>query len=104
MVTLSLTAITSRIEQLASWILEEERNQGGRGRIIFARDKRTLSSRLGMSSKILSRYLVGLSAHGIRSFGREVIITDREALRHLLTSVQGLTSAHKSRAVSVARL
>ena len=99
MATMSLTAITTRIERLASWILEEERNQGGHGRIIFARDKRTLSSRLGMTSKILSRYLVGLSAHGVRSFGREIIIADREALRRLLTSVQGLTTAHNPRAV-----
>jgi hypothetical protein len=94
---MSLTAISTRIERLASWILEEERNQGGRGRI-----KRTLSSRLGMTSKILSRYLVGLSAHGVRSFGGDIIITDREALRRLLTCVQGLTSAHNPRAVSVA--
>jgi CRP/FNR family transcriptional activator FtrB len=97
--TISLIAITSRIERLANWILEEERNQGGRGRISFARGKRILSSRLGMTSKTLSRYLVGLSAHGVRSFGREIIIADRGALRRLLTSVQGLTTAQDPRAV-----
>ena len=95
---MSLTAISTRVERLASWILEKELNQGGRGHIIFARDKRTLSSRFGMTSKTLSRYLVGLSAHGARSFGREIIIADREALRRLLTSVQGLTTAHNPRA------
>jgi hypothetical protein len=99
MATISLTAVTPRIERLANWILEEERDQGGRGRVSFARGKRTLSSRLGMTSKTLSRYLVGLSAHGVRSFGREIIIADREALRRLLKSVQGLTTAHNPRAV-----
>jgi CRP/FNR family transcriptional activator FtrB len=99
MATISIVAITSRIERLANWILEEERNQGGRGRISFARGKRVLSSRLGMTSKALSRYLVGLSAHGVRSFGREIIIADREALRRLLTSVRGLTTAQDPRAV-----
>jgi len=92
MATMSLTAIGLRIERLVNWILDEDRNQGGRGRIIFAGGKRTLSSRLGMTSKILSRYLVGLSAHGVRSFGREIIIADREALRRLLTSVQVIGS------------
>jgi hypothetical protein len=99
MATMSLTAMGLRIERLVNWILEEERNQGGRGCIIFAGGKRTLSSRLGMTSKILSRYLVGLSAHGVRSFGREIIIADREPFRRLLTSVQGLPTAHDPRVV-----
>ena len=70
MATMSLTAMGLRIERLVNWILEEERNQGGRGCIIFAGGKRTLSSRLGMTSKILSRYLVGLSAHGVKVSAR----------------------------------
>src|ERR1700685_276060 len=101
MATISLIAISGRIERLAKWSLEEARNQGSHGRIIFARGKRTLPSRLGMTSKALSRYLVGLSAHGIRSFDREIIIADRKALGRILTSVRGLTAAHDPRAVLV---
>jgi hypothetical protein len=83
MITMRLTVIGVHIERLANWILEEERNQGGHGRIILARGKRELSSRLGMTSETLSRYLAGLSAHGVRDGSREIIITDREALEAL---------------------
>ena len=68
-------------ERLANWILEEDRNQGGLGRIVLAHDKRTLSSRLGMTPENLSRNLAGLSAHGVTGGGREIIISDRDALQ-----------------------
>ena len=49
-----LTAINSRIERLASWILEEERNQGGHGRIIAGKK----CSMPAMISKDLSRSIL----------------------------------------------
>jgi CRP/FNR family transcriptional regulator, transcriptional activator FtrB len=68
------------IGRVANWILEEDRHQGGRGRIVLAHDKRTLSSRLGMTPENLSRHLAGLLAHGVTGKGRVIVITDRQAL------------------------
>ena len=68
-------------ERLANWILEEDRNQGSHGRIALTHDKRTLSSRLGMTPENLSRTLAGLFAHGVTGGGREIIISDRDALQ-----------------------
>jgi CRP/FNR family transcriptional regulator, transcriptional activator FtrB len=70
-------------ERLANWILEEDRRQGGHGRVVLAHDKRTLSSRLGMTPENLSRNLASLAAHGIAGSGREIAITDRAALQRL---------------------
>jgi len=81
-----LTALSARTGRLADWILEEERNQGGHGRVLLASGKRTLSSRLGMSTKALWRCLAGLSAHGVRGGRKEIIVADREALQRLLSS------------------
>ena len=78
--TLKDQKLRTGIERLANWILQEEREQGGRGRIILAHDKRTLSSRLGMTPENLSRNLAGLSDHGVTSRGAEIVIADRQAL------------------------
>lgn len=75
--------LRSGIERLANWILEEDRNQGGRGRIALAHDKRTLSSRLGITPENLSRNLAGLSVHGVTGGGREIVISDRGMLRRI---------------------
>ena len=69
------------IERLANWIIETDRQQGGNGRIVLTHDKRTLSSRLGMTSENLSRNLASLVAHGVSGSGREIVITDRAALQ-----------------------
>jgi CRP/FNR family transcriptional activator FtrB len=69
------------VQRLANWILEEDRNQGGRGRVVLAHDKRTLASRLGMTPENLSRNLATLMAHGVAGGGREIIIADRAALQ-----------------------
>lgn len=69
-------------ERLANWILEMDRQQGGRGRVLLIHDKRTLASRLGMTPENLSRSLTSLADHGVTSSGREILITDREALRN----------------------
>jgi CRP/FNR family transcriptional regulator, transcriptional activator FtrB len=68
-------------ERLANWILEVDRQQGGSGRIVLPHDKRTLASRLGMTPENLSRNLASLMDHGVASGGREITITDREALQ-----------------------
>jgi CRP/FNR family transcriptional activator FtrB len=71
------------IERLANWVLDEDRRQGGRGRILLAHDKRTLSSLLGMTPENLSRNLAALSNYGVNGAGREIAISDREALQRL---------------------
>jgi len=68
-------------ERLANWILESDRQQGGHGHVTLGHDKRTLAARLGMTPENLSRNLTSLAAHGISSSGREIVITDHEALR-----------------------
>lgn len=68
-------------ERLANWILESDRQQGGRGHVMLGHDKRTLASRLGMTPENLSRNLASLAELGISSSGREIIIRDYEALR-----------------------
>lgn len=73
--------LRSGTERLANWILDEDRRQGSCGRIVLAHDKRTLSSRLGMTPENLSRNLAGLLSHGVTGRGREIIISDREALK-----------------------
>lgn len=72
--------LRSGIERLANWILEEDRRQGSQGRITLSHDKRTLSSRLGMTPENLSRNLASLTAHGVNGSGREIVISDRLAL------------------------
>jgi CRP/FNR family transcriptional activator FtrB len=71
------------VERMANWILEEDRLQGGRGRIKLTYDKRTLSSRLGMTPENLSRTLASLSQGGVSGTGRDIVITDRDALTTL---------------------
>jgi CRP/FNR family transcriptional activator FtrB len=73
--------LRSGVERLANWILDTERRQGGRGKIVLNYDKRTLAAYLGMTPESLSRKFAGLAAHGVASSGREMIITDRQALR-----------------------
>jgi len=70
-------------EKLANWILDEDRRQGGTGRIELNHDKRTLSSRLGMTPENLSRNLAALTAHGVSGARKEIVIADRAALTKL---------------------
>ena len=71
------------IERLANWILDEEHFQGGDGRISLKHDKRTLSSRLGMTPENLSRNLAVLAEHGVSVSGRDIAIVDRAELKRL---------------------
>jgi CRP/FNR family transcriptional activator FtrB len=68
-------------ERLANWILENDRAQGGNGRVVLPHDKRTLASRLGMTPENLSRSLANLAAYGVAGSGREILIGDRDALQ-----------------------
>jgi CRP/FNR family transcriptional activator FtrB len=71
------------VERLANWILEEDRIQGNNGVVKLTHDKRTLSARLGMTPENLSRNLADLRDHGISSRGRDIVISDRQAVRAL---------------------
>ncbi|MBM3528978.1 MAG: cyclic nucleotide-binding domain-containing protein [Alphaproteobacteria bacterium] len=73
--------LRTSVERLANWILAMDRSEGGGGRIVLAHDKRTLSSRLGMTPENLSRSLAILGDHGVEGTGREIVIVDREALQ-----------------------
>jgi CRP/FNR family transcriptional activator FtrB len=73
--------LRSGAERLANWILDTDRRQGNRGRIHLPYDKRTLAAYLGMTPESLSRKFASLVDHGVTGCGREVTITDREALR-----------------------
>ena len=72
--------LRSGTERLANFILQCDCEQGGNGQVTLGIDKRTLASRLGMTPENLSRNLAGLSEHGLVSRGRNIVITDREAL------------------------
>jgi CRP/FNR family transcriptional activator FtrB len=74
--------LRSGMERLANWILETDRRHGYRGRIHLTHEKRTLAARLGMTPENLSRNLARLSRFGVSGSGREIVITDRKALRH----------------------
>jgi CRP/FNR family transcriptional activator FtrB len=74
--------LRSGMERLANWILETDRRHGYRGRIHLTHEKRTLAARLGMTPENLSRNLARLSHYGVSGSGREIVITDRKALRH----------------------
>jgi CRP/FNR family transcriptional activator FtrB len=74
--------LRSGMERLANWILETDRRHGYRGRIHLTHEKRTLAARLGMTPENLSRNLARLSDYGVSGRGRDIVITDRKALRH----------------------
>jgi CRP/FNR family transcriptional activator FtrB len=79
--------LRSGAERLAKWILDTERQQGNQGRIVLPYDKRTLAAYLGMTPENLSRNLAMLTNHGVSGSGREIVITDRRALRSWATPV-----------------
>lgn len=74
--------LRSGCERLANWILRTSDDRGDGQAIELAYEKRTLASRLGMTPENLSRSLAQLAAHGVRTRGRRIEITDRQALAH----------------------
>lgn len=67
-------------ERLGNLILDQERRQGGTGKVALKAEKRLLASLLGMTPENLSRAFGLLAAHGIEVSGAQVTITDRTAL------------------------
>lgn len=72
--------LRSSAERLANWILQADTQQGRRGHVKLAFDKRVLASQLGMTPENLSRTLVQLTRHGALSHGRGIVIQNRDAL------------------------
>jgi CRP/FNR family transcriptional regulator, transcriptional activator FtrB len=70
-------------ERLANWILQTDAQSGSTGRMVLPFEKRLLASLLGMTPENLSRSFATLAAHGVKSEGRSIVISDREKLRGL---------------------
>ena len=67
-------------ERLANWLLQEHRKQHG-GPITILTKKNVLAAQLGMAPENLSRSLLLLSNHGVRSEGQQqVYVYDEKAL------------------------
>jgi len=67
-------------ERLGNLVLQQERRQGGHGRVVLRAEKRLLASLLGMTPENLSRGFGVLAKHGALTDGAQITITDRAAL------------------------
>lgn len=67
-------------ERLGNLILQQERRQGGTGKVRLRAEKRLLASLLGMTPENLSRAFAVLGSHGLAVNGAELTIVDRAAL------------------------
>lgn len=72
--------LRSGTERVANWIVCASSDEKNVNSIELNYDKRTLASHLGMTPESLSRALSQLSKHGVRSRGRRIEISDRNAL------------------------
>jgi CRP/FNR family transcriptional regulator, transcriptional activator FtrB len=70
-------------ERLANWILQTEARSGHTGRLMLPFEKRLLASLLGMTPENLSRGFATLAAHGLKTEGQVIVISDRQKLQHL---------------------
>jgi len=75
---------TSPAQRLASFLVALAPAGGGGAQIRLPLAKGVLASRIGIAPESLSRALARLKAVGVESRGREVVITDLEALRRLM--------------------
>lgn len=73
--------LRSTPERLANWLLKTETQQGSKGSVSMDFEKKTLASLLGTSPENLSRALSQLETVGVKTAGRVITITNREALR-----------------------
>lgn len=71
------------VERLANYLLAEDREQGGTGIVTLTTDKRTLAALEGMTPENLSRAFNTLKAYGVEVEGRDIRLTDPEALQTL---------------------
>lgn len=71
-------------QRLASFLLALAKDQEGSAQVRLPITKAVLASRIGIAPESLSRALGRLKAVGVESHGREVVLTDLEALRRLV--------------------
>lgn len=84
--TAEIAQIKSRspAQRLASFLLAYAPQEEKLARLRLPLSKATLASRIGITPESLSRALARMKPIGIESQGREVVITDLEALRRFL--------------------
>ena len=76
------------MERLADWLLRANAKLGDKGQFTIPHDKRTHASRLGMTSKNLSRNLRSVADWGcVVIHGRDVTLGDPAALAAIAGSV-----------------
>ncbi|HLO78970.1 MAG TPA: helix-turn-helix domain-containing protein [Magnetospirillum sp.] len=71
-------------QRLASFLLALAQEQEGSAQVRLPITKAALASRIGIAPESLSRALGRLKAVGVESHGREVVLTDLDALRRLV--------------------
>lgn len=71
-------------QRLASFLLALAKNCEGSAQLRLPITKAVLASRIGIAPESLSRALGRLKAVGVESHGREVVLTDLDALRRLV--------------------
>ncbi|MGE5545742.1 MAG: Crp/Fnr family transcriptional regulator [Solirubrobacterales bacterium] len=71
-------------QRLASFLLVLAHGAEGQAQVRLPITKAVLASRIGIAPESLSRALARLKAVGVESHGREMVITDLEALRRLV--------------------
>ncbi|HTH15941.1 MAG TPA: helix-turn-helix domain-containing protein [Magnetospirillum sp.] len=76
--------IKSPGQRLASFLLALAQGQEGSAQVRLPITKAVLASRIGIAPESLSRALGRLKAVGVESHGREVVLTDLDALRRLV--------------------
>jgi Crp-like helix-turn-helix domain len=63
--------------------LQTYARSGHNGRLTLPFEKRLLASILGMTPENLSRGFATLAAHGLKTEGQVIVISDRQKLQHL---------------------
>jgi CRP-like cAMP-binding protein len=71
-------------QRLASFLLALAKGTEGTAQVRLPITKAVLASRIGIAPESLSRALARLKAVGVESHGREVVLTDLDALRRLV--------------------
>lgn len=71
-------------QRLASFLLALAQKNQGATQVRLPITKAVLASRIGIAPESLSRALGRLKAVGVESYGREVVLTDLDALRRLV--------------------
>lgn len=68
--------LRSAVERLANYLLQQNKLQGGSGRIVLPIEKKLLSSLLGMTPENLSRAFATLKPYGVAVNNAEIELTD----------------------------